>query len=321
MSDRISTLDKGYSVGDLSIYPQAKDDYETIYRATNNAEAVLTQSLTYSGRFAVVNDTSKFADSGLVKIGEELIFYASKTSTVFKDLRRGFANSTQRPWPAGSVVQASVMAEHHNSEVDAIINIEANLGLKENPTEESLNGILKSMEERFLAPKPLFRAVPRTGPAPLDVHFQNFSGAPAIRFLWDFGDGGTSVEANPTHTYTADGIYTVKLSMITPLGGTGITTKIDYVIVSAEEDLPFFYVDRLAGDTSTTFTFVDQTKGEITSRYWIWDDGTSTTSSDPDEHIATHVYTTAGEYDPNLLLVFADGKLKRISLNDTIIVS
>lgn len=321
MSDRISSKDQGYVIGDLSIFPEAQDDYSTLYRATNNSETFLTQSLTYSGRFMVVNDTSKFADNGLIRIGDELIYYAEKTTTVFKDLKRGFAGSMQRPWPSGTEVKASVMAEHHNAVVDAIINIETNLGLKENPSTTSLNGILKSMEERFLAPKPLFRAVPRTGPAPLDVHFQNFSGAPAIRFLWDFGDGGTSVESNPTHTYTADGVYTVKLNMITPLGGTGITTKIDYVVVSTEEDLPFFYVDRLAGDTSTTFTFVDQTKGEITSRYWIWDDGTNTTSNDPDEHIATHVYTTAGEYAPTLLLVFADGKLKRISLNDTIIVS
>jgi PKD repeat protein len=92
-------------------------------------------------------------------------------------------------------------------------------------------------------------------------------------------------------------------------------SAIDFIACAVASD------NILLADTSTTFTFVDQTKGDITSRYWIWDDGTSVTSSDPDEHIATHVYTTAGEYDPNLLLVFADGKLKRISLNDTIIVS
>jgi PKD repeat protein len=36
---------------------------------------------------------------------------------------------------------------------------------------------------------------------------------------WDFGDGETSTEANPTHTYAADGEYTVKLT-VTGAGGS-----------------------------------------------------------------------------------------------------
>ena len=33
----------------------------------------------------------------------------------------------------------------------------------------------------------------------------------ANSWAWDFGDGGTSTEKNPTHTYAAVGKYTVKL--------------------------------------------------------------------------------------------------------------
>ena len=35
---------------------------------------------------------------------------------------------------------------------------------------------------------------------------------------WDFGDGGTSTEENPTHTYNTAGIYTVTLTVSGPLG-------------------------------------------------------------------------------------------------------
>ncbi len=36
--------------------------------------------------------------------------------------------------------------------------------------------------------------------------------------LWDFGDGGTSTLANPTHTYTSIGIFTVKLTCTNSFG-------------------------------------------------------------------------------------------------------
>ena len=43
------------------------------------------------------------------------------------------------------------------------------------------------------------------------VAFENNSND-AISYLWDFGDGNTSTEENPTHTYDADGQYTVVLT-------------------------------------------------------------------------------------------------------------
>lgn len=52
---------------------------------------------------------------------------------------------------------------------------------------------------------------PSSGPAPLTVSFvgteshQNCSGTPA--FSWEFGDGETSTEQNPSHTYQNEGTY------------------------------------------------------------------------------------------------------------------
>jgi PKD repeat protein len=49
------------------------------------------------------------------------------------------------------------------------------------------------------------------------VQFTNTShgGMPPYTYAWDFGDGGTSTDENPTHTYAAPGNYTVKLT-VTP---------------------------------------------------------------------------------------------------------
>jgi len=59
-----------------------------------------------------------------------------------------------------------------------------------------------------------FTASATTGFAPLSVTFTNTSvGTNASsRFLWNFGDGGTSNAENPTHVYTVNGTYDVSLT-------------------------------------------------------------------------------------------------------------
>src|SRR5690606_39869418 len=42
-------------------------------------------------------------------------------------------------------------------------------------------------------------------------------------YLWDFGDGNTSADQNPVHTFTAPGTYTVELTVTGP-GGTDTAT-------------------------------------------------------------------------------------------------
>ena len=57
------------------------------------------------------------------------------------------------------------------------------------------------------------RASPR--PAPRDPD------GDALTYAWDFGDGGTSTAANPTHTYTTNGTYTATVTAKDPSGRTG----------------------------------------------------------------------------------------------------
>lgn len=339
MADRISSLDSGYVSGDLSIFPEALDSKDTLYEAKNNAVTVLKQTLTFSSQSVIVDDASAFPSKGLIRVGPppgkpgnyELIYYGQRSNSIFSKLVRGFAGSIRTQFSSGASVSNAVMAEHHNAIKDAILNIQAKLGEEEFPDAESLNGILKELETRFLAPKPIFRAFPLRGVPPLRVRFQNYSGGDPIRFLWDFGDGSTSTDPSPIHTYANEGIYTVKMNMITTLGAQGIATKSNYITVSNDEGINFFYSDSLAGvsqqtadamsSTPTTFTMVDQTQGPIVERIWNFDDGTRTTSSDGDDHTVEHIYALPGEYRPILLVVLDTGRLKRIELPDTITVS
>jgi uncharacterized protein (DUF2345 family) len=56
-----------------------------------------------------------------------------------------------------------------------------------------------------------FEADPTSGTAPVTVHFTDNSTGHITTLLWDFGDGNSSTEQNPIHTYTNAGKYTVKL--------------------------------------------------------------------------------------------------------------
>ena len=59
----------------------------------------------------------------------------------------------------------------------------------------------------------------------LVVSFTNTSNDAAINFAWDFGDGNTSTDASPTHTYAAGGTYTVSLTTNDGNGNTATESK------------------------------------------------------------------------------------------------
>lgn len=55
--------------------------------------------------------------------------------------------------------------------------------------------------------------IPNTVCAPINLQFQNTSQriSDSTTFHWDFGDGTTSTQENPTHLYTQSGTYTITL--------------------------------------------------------------------------------------------------------------
>lgn len=64
---------------------------------------------------------------------------------------------------------------------------------------------------------------PEVGCAPHTVHLHN-TGRGAS-YHWDFGDGTTSTQRNPTHTYTSGGIYTITLIAMMPNGCSEADTQ------------------------------------------------------------------------------------------------
>jgi PKD repeat protein/glucose/arabinose dehydrogenase len=66
-------------------------------------------------------------------------------------------------------------------------------------------------------PIPVAKASPTSGEAPLEVHFDGDDSfdpeGDQLTYKWDFGDGSTSTQVNPTHVYTTPKTYTAKLTV------------------------------------------------------------------------------------------------------------
>lgn len=75
-----------------------------------------------------------------------------------------------------------------------------------------------------------FTATRLSGAAPLTVEFLDLSAGEISSWMWDFGDGTTSSQAQPTHVYTTNGSYTVKLT-VEDSGGSDIAVREAYVRV------------------------------------------------------------------------------------------
>ena len=68
---------------------------------------------------------------------------------------------------------------------------------------------------------------------PLTITFTNET-VNGINYLWDFGDGNTSTEENPTHTYTEFGFYSVSLNANSGICQTQTVNKPDYIKIGLD---------------------------------------------------------------------------------------
>ena len=70
----------------------------------------------------------------------------------------------------------------------------------------------------------------------LEFNFTGTYGNDPNVFYWDFGDGTTSSEENPSHQYNEPGNYTVSLTIIDSNGDEDIEIKVDYIEVKSKDN-------------------------------------------------------------------------------------
>ncbi len=86
-----------------------------------------------------------------------------------------------------------------------------------------------------------------------DVSFTDESQYFPTTWAWDFGDGNTSDEQNPVHTYAAMGEYTVSLTVTNAYGNDEVI-KTDYIVISEAPELEY---------TTVPATLYNPNAGEI----------------------------------------------------------
>jgi hypothetical protein len=118
-----------------------------------------------------------------------------------------------------------------------------------------------------------------------------------VSWKWDFGDGGTSNDQNPEHTYSAASRYDVKLTVTTFCGAQYSNSTIGFVTTYCSAPEPGFTTNVTEGYAPLVVRVTDtslRTRTDIT-RLTYWFDNTHSSN----ERNTVFTYTTPGTYTIN----------------------
>lgn len=135
--------------------------------------------------------------------------------------------------------------------------------------------------------------------------FTNQSGIAVTQWLWDFGDGGTSISSNPTHLYLTAGIFNVHLTVTTTEGCSNEITK--QVLVIKKPVSAFAASAPTCIGDSVHFTDLSSTsQGSIVTWSWDFGDGNTAVRVFPQSPNVSHLYTAGGTYPVKLTITTSD---------------
>lgn len=129
-------------------------------------------------------------------------------------------------WDFGDGTTSELRNPQHKFSKNGIYNIklivENEFGLKDT--------LVKSLESIDKL-NSFFTADLLKGKVPHKVEFKNRSSNNTVRFIWNFGDGTSSIEPNPTHIFNTPGIYGISLTVFDSQGKFDIRYIEDLIIV------------------------------------------------------------------------------------------
>jgi len=151
----------------------------------------------------------------------------------------------------------------------------------------------------YPSPSVVFSANVTLSCAPATINFTDQSTTPVgsiVSWQWDFGDGGTSTQQNPSHTYTTPGFYGVSLTVTSSNGCRQAVGYANYIRILSGITTGFTYALSTSCKAPFTVNFQNQSAGPGNIVY-TWDFGNGQTSNAVNP-IAT--YNTPGTYTVTL---------------------
>lgn len=122
------------------------------------------------------------------------------------------------------------------------------------------------------------------------IHFIDHSFEGADEWIWDFGDGNTSSQQKPVHTYSEQGIYTVTLQASSQTGGcSSVFSRTISIHNTPHTEIMFRYATHPENQLMCQFFSISDGNPD----YWHWDfgDGSFSTLENP-----VHVFPAEGIY-------------------------
>ncbi len=150
-------------------------------------------------------------------------------------------------------------------------------------------------------------AEPRSGIAPLEVHFSNsvVGGDGPVTYEWDFGDGSTvSIESDPVHIFTNPGVYLVALT-VTDVDGHCAADIIEVDVGLDAQPSIIAAAMPTGGVAPLDVSFLAETGGGNPVLSFLWDfghDGSTSVIQNP-----VHTFQAAGLYEVTVTVVDVDG--------------
>ena len=136
------------------------------------------------------------------------------------------------------------------------------------------------------------------GCLPYAAHFTNTTTA-GQTYLWDFGDGNTSTDFEPTHLYSVAGAYNVVLIAYNPNTCNLSDTTAAFTINVYDSPTPDFSFAPVPPIVNTPTTFTNLSSADAVRFLWYFGDGDSlnTTSAAPFDH----QYNSTGTFNACLI--------------------
>ncbi len=133
------------------------------------------------------------------------------------------------------------------------------------------------------------------------IRFINNSTANAATWLWDFGDGTTSTDTVPTHTYSAENNYTIKLTVTDGKGCSNTMVKSGFVkIKNIHVNFSATPTFKTCPDLISNFQL--QAPAGMQFQNIMWDFGNGNTSNDGNK-TPQGVYTKPDSFDVKLVVI------------------